>query len=261
MNHTYTKKFKIFGFAVVVLGFTLAGCGGSDGSGPTAQGPFDLSFDGVDYGVHEGQTLYVALVRLTDSAVISRDSAMISGGSFSFTWADVLARGTSYRLDYYADVNFNMECESSDDHVWSTRISSVSDHVAISDTHDANFDFTACDSFPRDDIKYDLTFRGSAFQPHEGQTLFAAVVRIDNGNTVEEGATVVTNGLFELNWMSSLEEGKSFYIDYYADINGDSQCSTSSDHYWRETIQNVMADQVIEVTHGVNFNDSACMRF
>jgi hypothetical protein len=261
MNHSYIKIFKVFGLAVVVLGFTLAGCGGSDESGPTAQGPYDLSFDGVSYGPHEGQMLHVALVRLADSSVIQRDSATVSGGSFSFTWSNVLARGTSYRLDYYADVNFNMECEPSDDHVWSTTISSISDHVAITDTHDTNFTPSACDSFPRDDIKYDLTFRGSAFQPHEGQTLFVAVVRVDNGNTVEEGASVVTNGLFEFNWMSSLEEGKSYYVDYYADINGDSQCSTGSDHYWRETIQNVMADQVVEVIHGVNFNDSACMRF
>lgn len=261
MNHSYTKKFKVVGLAVFVLGFTLAGCGGSEAAGPTEQGPFDLSFDGVEYGVHDGQTLHVALVRLIDSAVIQRDSALISGGSFSFTWTDVLERGKTYRIDYYADINFNMECESSDDHVWSTTISSVSDHVAISDAHDTNFDLTACDSFPRDDMKYDLTLRGAEFQPHEGQTLFVAVVRIDNGNTVDEGATVVDNGLFELNWINSLEEGKSYYIDYYADINGDSQCSTNSDHFWRETIQNVMSDQVVEVTHGVDFNQAACMRF
>jgi hypothetical protein len=106
-----------------------------------------------------------------------------------------------------------------------------------------------------------LFFNGTGFAPHNGQTLHAAVVEEDSGNIVKTDSQVVTDGKFSFDW-DVLEMGKTYRIDYYADLNGNGKCDAPpTDHVWRESIPAVTGDVTDDVTHSIDFTVAACDSF
>jgi len=71
----------------------------------------------------------------------------------------------------------------------------------------------------------------------------------------------VQAGTFSLSRTSALEAAHSYYLDYYADMNGNGTCDAPPvDHVWRLKIDQVTAAVDISDKHRMGFNDS-CASF
>jgi len=241
----------------------MAGAGGSSGSAGSAGtgggASFDLVFEGSGFTPHDGEVLRVALVSTTGSTVLGEDTQVVSGGAFRFAWPGVLMEGSDYHLDYVADHNASGACDApSADHVWSEPIAAVSSNTTVSVTHNTNF-VDVCSSFSTP--AHALSFSGSGFGPHEGQTLSMALVRTDTEAVVARDSATVTGGAFSFAWSGLLLDGVGYRLDYYADLNGNGQCDPpSNDHAWRVDLGTVTADVAEQVAHNTNFTD-VCASF
>ncbi|NRA47334.1 MAG: hypothetical protein HRU09_20480 [Oligoflexales bacterium] len=67
---------------------------------------------------------------------------------------------------------------------------------------------------------YRLNFQGSEFDPHNEQVLTAAIIDRSNGAVLVQENATVSNGSFSFEWTGLLEESKSYFLDYYVDMNG-----------------------------------------
>jgi hypothetical protein len=97
---------------------------------------------------------------------------------------------------------------------------------------------------------YCLTFTGSQFDIHVGQQFKIALVSAADGHTVVAHTTfaALPSAGFSVSLSNSMQKGVSYYIDYYADENGNKTCDPpksdgSSDHVWR-------SHAFIDFTHG-----------
>jgi len=107
---------------------------------------------------------------------------------------------------------------------------------------------------------YDLTVNGTGFDPHNGQTLEIAVLASDD-TVIDTQSTTVADGAFSFSWTDALDEGATYTVHYYADLNESGGCdSPPDDHGWERTIDAVSADVVLDVTHDTNFTD-VCASF
>lgn len=120
----------------------------ADADAEVAGAPWDLTFSGTGFAPHEGQELSAALVDVSTDAVVATDSAVVTGGAFSFIWAGALAEGGTYRIDYYADFNGNGTCDAPpQDHVWSVAVPAFTGDTTVDVTHNTDFVAAACASF------------------------------------------------------------------------------------------------------------------
>lgn len=129
-----------------------------------------------------------------------------------------------------------------------------------------------CDDDPTDTAAtYDLTFSGDAtFQgAHGGQSLMVAVVEQATGAVIaEDGGTVSASGdaSFSFTFNDVLEEGTSYYVDYWIDSNfGGGEAGTCDapeiDHQWRIAVSAVNADVTLAETHRPADIESVCSTF
>lgn len=108
---------------------------------------------------------------------------------------------------------------------------------------------------------YDLRLRGTGYAPHDGQTIYAALVNA-SGSVVDRAEAVVTDSSYEIAFLGSLETGASYRIDYYADHDGDGRCSAPpADHVWQTDVPPVSGDVVIDDAHDPSFAAAACDSF
>lgn len=110
---------------------------------------------------------------------------------------------------------------------------------------------------------YDLTFSGTAFLPHAGQTLKVVVLE-QSGDAVaaEDQATVAADGSFSFTWPAVLKGGVAYEVTYYADLNGNGACDAPpTDHGWQKDIEAVSADVTLTVTHNTDFAADVCTHF
>ena len=115
---------------------------GACGSDPT----FHLTFgiDATFQGLHAGQAIEVAVVRVGDGAVVEERTGTVSATdnpAFSFTSLNLLERAEAYQLHYWIDSNFGDgtvgECDiSTIDHQWNVPLQPVSGDVDITVSHD-----------------------------------------------------------------------------------------------------------------------------
>jgi len=230
---------------------------------PRDPGPFDLIFSGTGFDPHEGNTLHVAVIESGSGSVLDRSSALVQDGAFSFTWTDVLAADEAYRVDFYADFNGSGACEAPpEDHVWRFEIPAVTGHVSVDFPHSTLFDAGACESFNVGTGPFDLTFTGTGFDPHEGNTLQVALIEARSGTVLDRVSTAVADGSFSLSWPDALDAGKVYRIDFYADFNGSGFCEAPpEDHVWRLETAPVSGDVVVDFAHSTRFDASACQSF
>jgi len=245
-------------FTLVAASLALAACGDD---GAAADGPYDLMFSGTSYAPHEGQQLFVAVVDVATGTIVAAEQATVTGGSFDFTWIDLLAWGKDYRIDFFADLNEDGDCNPApEDHVWSTSIAAVSSNQDVEETHNTDFSSTACDTFSQASVFYDLTFSGTGYSPHDGQTLHVAVVDDLDDSVLASDSVTVTSGEFSFYWPNVLVEGGNYRIDYYADVDGDGSCA-DPDHIWSRSLSMVSDDEGLDVEHDAMFTPAACDSF
>lgn len=102
---------------------------------------------------------------------------------------------------------------------------------------------------------YDLTLSLSAMTPHVGQNGYFRVVDLYDGREVARSTTVIAES-FDLMFSDILREGRSYNIDFFADLNQNGMYDEPSiDHAWRISVADV-SDEVSETfVHNTNFTD------
>ena len=144
----------------------LGACGGDEVTAPT--GPFQLTFqvDASFQGPHAGHTIYVAVVRTSDGAVLAQQTGTVSGSAdpaFSFTFTGLLVVGAAYQVHYWIDSNFGGGtagvCDpKANDHQWNVAIPAVEGDVTITEAHNPANTVDVCSTFTAPN----LTFAGDA---------------------------------------------------------------------------------------------------
>lgn len=263
----------------VVLAAALAACGDSSGGGGTPDAPradartadaptpdaptpdapaamFDLTFNGTGYTPHNNQTLEVAVVDVATGAVVQKDSVTVASGAFSFTWPGILVEGKDYEVRWYADLNGNGFCnEPPADHSWVATINDVAANQTLDQTHNATFT-GVCGVFGT----RALTFTGTGFSPHNGQTLKVAVLA-DDSTVVARGTATIAAGAFAFAWPALLIDTKSYRVHLFADVNGNIQCDAPpTDHAWNVDLGQITADVTSSYAHNTTF-ENVCATF
>ena len=122
----------------------------------------DASFQGP----HAGHTIYVAVVRTSDGAVVAQETGTVSASAdpaFSFTFTGLLVVGAAYQVHYWIDSNFGGGtagvCDpKAIDHQWNVAIAVVEGDVTITEAHNAANTVDVCSTFAAPN----LTFAGDA---------------------------------------------------------------------------------------------------
>ena len=119
---------------------------------------FSLTFSGdaTFQGPHTGHSIYVAVVRPSDGAVLATQNGTVSGTmdpSFSFSFPAVFETGVAYEVHYWIDSNFGGGtvgvCDpKAIDHQWNVAVPAVLADVSITELHDATATADVCASFP-----------------------------------------------------------------------------------------------------------------
>lgn len=100
-----------------------------------------------------------------------------------------------------------------------------------------------------------LTVTFSGMTPHVGQKLSLRV--IDKLNMMEVGRVVVPSvtASFQVN-LDVILPGHSYYIDFFADHNGNSMYNAPPvDHAWRMELNNAAGSDQLDFSHNTNFTD------
>jgi len=102
---------------------------------------------------------------------------------------------------------------------------------------------------------------GSAFDPHEGQTLVVAVHQAMGFAFVAGDFAPVTGGQFAFAFPGVLVGGQGYFVDYFVDVNGDNRCN-GADLMWHLVVPPVTADVVIaDVYDPATIDIQACAAF
>jgi len=205
-----------------------------------------IQFSGMD--PHIGQHLGVRVIDKSTGKEAGRAAlASIPSASFDVAIPTVLD-GRSYWVDAWADLSGNGLYDAPPaDHAW--RFSAdVSGATNVNFAH--NTDFTDIE------WRYALTVNAQAMSPHVGQLFELRVV--DSQTGLEAGRTrveILPGAAFAV-MVPGLELGRSYDVDFYADLNNDGRYSgTPADHAWRQTITSTDGDVTLDFTHNTNFTD------
>lgn len=205
-----------------------------------------IQFSGMD--PHVGQYLGVRVIDKSTGMEAGRVSlASIPSASFSVAIPTVLD-GRSYWVDMWADLSGNGLYDAPPaDHAW--RFSAdVSGATTVNFAHNTDFTDVAW--------RYALTVNAQAMSPHLGQLFELRVVDTESG--LEAGRTrveILPGADFALT-VPCLELGRSYDVDFYADLSNDGMYSgTPTDHAWRQTVTSTDGDVTLDFTHNTNFTD------
>jgi hypothetical protein len=104
--------------------------------------------------------------------------------------------------------------------------------------------------------QHTITLNLQGMTPHVGQLLKARMVESPSGKQVAETTVVAVQGA-TLRLVFAGESGKSYVLDYFADMNGDGKYSSPpADHAWRKSAGPLHHEGiVIDVAHDLNFTD------
>jgi hypothetical protein len=198
---------------------------------------------------HVGQKLEVRVLELNSKKEIGRTALpSISVPNFMFTIPG-LEIGNSYQVDFYADLNKNGFYDTPPtDHAWRMQLDDV--------TGDASLNFIHNTQFTEIDWGYLFTLELSNMTPHIGQLFELRVVDESDGSEV--GRTFVPS-ILQPNFsvqVGGIKIGKSYNVDYYADLNKNGQYDTPpTDHAWRTLFTNSIGDTTLTFVHNTTFTD------
>ncbi len=210
-----------------------------------------LTFDFTGMNPHLGQQLEVAVrdMNRTGKEVgrVSLNEIIVADFSLDLPF---LETGHSYVVDFYADLSGNGIYDAPPmDHAWREMVADVDSDETLIFSHNTNFT----------DIKWRqlLTFDFTGMNPHLGQKLEIRV-REKNRAAKEIGrfsmpAIMLPDFTVELPF---LEIGKSYMVDFYADLNGNGVYDAPpTDHAWREMVNDVAGNETLGFSHNTNFTD------
>jgi uncharacterized protein (DUF2141 family) len=102
-----------------------------------------------------------------------------------------------------------------------------------------------------------ITVSFTNMTPHLNQDLYLRVV--DKSTLKETGRTVVPVSSADFNvTLTAVESGGSYFIDFFADHNGNGRYdSPPVDHTWRLELNNAAGNDIINFTHSTAFTDIA----
>ena len=247
-------------------GTSAGGSGGTSAGDATTQRFLDLTVNATGFSPHKGgQAIAAALVNVdTNEIITSQPITLVNDDTWSVNWKGVMRPGVNYALDYYADLNGSAAtkptspCDTQPtDHVWRREIKAPTTDTTLTFGHDTDWT-DHCATFNNQPARYDLTFAATDFQPHTGGTVLVAVSHADTGKVIARQAVspVGTDGKLSVAWVGLLEAGKSYNVDYYADLNKDGTCtSPPSDHVWRYEVKNVAAKVDVAVAHNSTWGE------
>ena len=241
--------------AAATPGSTDSNTTGSANTGDGQTGSITVVATG--FTPHAGQNFFAAVVDANNHRLADTNLVVPASGDFNLTFDNVALDGND-RLVYFADVNKNGFCNTPPlDHAWSVSVPAGTTHLSIA--HNENFT-PVCESFGN----YNVTFTGTGFTPHIGQTFYIDVV--DNKDKTEVGQiqqmVVPSTGATAAAWGPLLLAGHSYTVAYFADVNKNQTCDNlGTDHAWEKTLTNVSADAQVMGKHSDTQVKSVCTDF
>ena len=276
---------------MILITAALTGCLPVEDTVSTGQEAFSVQLDLTNFTPHMSQKIEARVVNIATEEEVDRVTAT-GGPNVTMFFADVLDEGGSYRIDFYADLDMNLEYtppvgdppESFPDHQWritgesayegSMGLNDAADDVRITVPH--NTDFTDIDWPDSEENSGVTSYRArldlTSFGPHIGQRIEGRVLDMADGREVAR--TVVTGELeVSLDFGRVLAVGGSYQIDFYADLDGSGDytapvgdpAESFPDHQWRITgetdaegasgLSEVAGDVVITFPHNANWVD------
>jgi len=204
-----------------------------------------VNLSGMD--PHVGQEIYFALIDNESGEIIDRKSETVAV-SFTVELSNIQA-GKSYRVDFFSDHNGNGQYDApSVDHAWRLEIADAMGDEVLDFVHNTNFT----------DIewKHRLKVRLSGMTPHVGQMMTFYVRDWASGEYLD---TIVIDAVpgadFDVE-SHVIEPGSSYWVDFYADHNGNGiYDAPPTDHAWRLATGVTMGDVELTFIHDTNFTD------
>ena len=194
---------------------------------------------------HVGQTLFIRVYEKNSGIEIERKKAVISA-NFALQISGI-EKEHSYSIDFFADHNGNSSYDAPNtDHAWRLNLDNVTGDTTLNFSHNTNFT----------DImwKNKLTLHFTGMNPHVGQNFILRVVDKSNSSVVFNTQTTVASE-FTL-YSYTIETGKSYLIDFFADHNNNGIYDIPPlDHAWRLELNNVLGDTTLQFTHNINFTN------
>lgn len=198
---------------------------------------------------HLGQLLEARAVDLATGKEAGRSRIeMISSSDFLLNILG-LDHGKDYNIEFYADLNGNALYNAPPtDHAWLETVSTNSGNAQL------NFDHNA--SFTDISWNYLVTIDFIDMSPHLNQLFELRVV--DQSNDSELGRTKfdpIPSEEFSVQ-ISGIEGGKSYNIDFFADLNGNGTYDAPpTDHAWRISFTASSGNQYKNFAHNTEFTD------
>jgi hypothetical protein len=98
--------------------------------------------------MENGQTVHVGFVKQGGKFFDFQSSAVVANGTFTIMGSQVLAKGSAYNMNYYADTNNNMMCDQTPtDEVWRISLAPVMENLVITVVHNLNYSNIGCGGF------------------------------------------------------------------------------------------------------------------
>jgi hypothetical protein len=198
---------------------------------------------------HEGQLMEVRLrdITLTYEETFRTRIEVIPSANFSIEMPG-LAPNHSYNLEFYADLNGNGVFDPvPTDHAWLIKTGAVNGDMSIDFTHNTNFENL--------NWTYQLTLDLNNMNPHLGQSINIRVIEQETGMEVSRyirNIDLANIGVF----LPKLSIGKEYYIDFYADHNGNGIYDMPpTDHAWQLTTDEITGNTSLSFTHNTDFVD------
>jgi hypothetical protein len=108
----------------------------------------------------------------------------------------------------------------------------------------------------------DVTLSGTGFAVHDGKTLYWGLVEQGQAGLVYETSEVIAGGAFSSTGVAVVEKGKSYFLNYFVDKNGNQACDiTPEDDVWRISLSNVQGSIELDVSFASGMSNLGCGGF
>ena len=217
---------------------------------------YDLTINFTGMTPHLSQKLALRVVdSLSGKNVADTTITALETANFSLMFEEVLMEGSSYYVDFYADLNKNGTYDApSADHAWRLMIPAVSESISLNFQHNTTFTNVM---YPADLGPFDLSLNFIGMTPHVGQMLQLRVVdSLTSYVAADTTIDALATADFMLDLPGVLQVGRSYYIDFYADFNKNGiYDAPPADHAWRLMVSGVNDKQTWDFTHNTSFTD------
>ena len=234
-----------------VAGSSSDNSSSSSTSSSMAGGPYDFSISLSNMNPHIGQLFKIRVVDLSNMAeVTNADIFPVAGPDFMFNFPSILVSGKSYYVDFYADLNKNLDYDAPPaDHAWRYVLSNVSGMVMTNFFH--NTTFTDVQFPPSDRFNFRMTL--SNMTPHVRNLVEFRLLDWKT-NEVQRLRGFITTNYFSILLSNAFIDYGSYRLDFYADLNRNGAYDAPpADHEWTLWFSNTQGNTVYNFVHNTTF--------